>query len=207
MSEKSSYWYDSSPILGSTHQIVWQGGTFTCNGEVLVCNGTRLTTMQNTILEKICKLLSDTNVCDVVLPTCFSTFFGTVGCADSDNTVIDFINLLLDTACQQQTQINELPTTNNPFVTLSYCCCNDETGCNTQVTLTLSEHIQKIVNCLCDLKTEVTTLQSSFTELNNQINGAGGLVSQLAAVKTNTDNWILNKIAIQAATDFPIILT
>lgn len=158
----SSYSYDTSPVLGTTHQIVWQGGTFICNGEVLVCNGTRLTTMQATILEKVCSLIDATNVCSVILPDCFSNFFGTVGCKDSGKTVIDFINLLLDVACQQQSQINSLPTTNNPIVTLNYCCCNDG-QCGESVELTLSEHTQKILDCICELKTKVDTLETSLS--------------------------------------------
>jgi hypothetical protein len=199
MSEKSSYWYDSSSIKSTTNEVLYVGKGVTC---VDVCHNSRLTTVQEKILDKICELVGITDVTSINIPVCLQSAWGT-----SDENILNFIQFLLDQHCELKTYTDGLPTTNNPFVTLSYCCCNDETGCNTQVTLTLSDHIQKILNCLCDLKTEVATLQSSFTELNNQINGAGGLVSQLAAVKTNADNWILNKVAIQAATDFPIVLT
>lgn len=199
MSEKSSYWYNSSAIKATSNEILYVGKTVDC---LDFCDKSRLTTVQEKILDKICELVGITDVTSIHIPTCLVEAWGT-----SDETILNFLQFLLDQHCSLKSTVDELPTTNNPFVTISYCCCNDGDGCNTQVTLTLSEHIQKIVNCLCDLKTEVTTLQESFNTLNNQINGAGGLVSQLAAVKTNTDNWILNKVAIQAATDFPIILT
>lgn len=199
MSDKSSYWYNSSAIKATSNEILYVGKTVDC---LDFCDKSRLTTVQEKILDKICELVGITDVTSIHIPTCLVEAWGT-----SDETILNFLQFLLDQHCSLKSTVDELPTTNNPFVTISYCCCNDGDGCNTQVTLTLSEHIQKIVNCLCDLKTEVTTLQESFNTLNNQINGAGGLVSQLAAVKTNADNWILNKIAIQAATDFPIILT
>ena len=199
MSEKSSYWYDSSPVKATSNEILYVGKTVDC---LDFCDKPRLTTVQEKILDKICELVGITDVTSIHIPTCLVEAWGT-----SDETILNFLQFLLDQHCSLKSTVDELPTTNDPFVTISYCCCNDGDGCNTQVTLTLSEHIQKIINCLCDLKTEVTTLQESFEVLNNQINGTGGLVSQLAAVKTNADNWILNKIAIQTATDFPIILT
>lgn len=199
MSEKSSYWYNSSAIKATSNEILYVGKTVACLDS---CDKSRLTTVQEKILDKICELVGITDVTSIHIPTCLVEAWGT-----SDETILNFLQFLLDQHCSLKSTVDELPTTNNPFVTISYCCCSDVDGCNTQITLTLSEHIQKIINCLCDLKTEVTTLQESFNTLNNQINGAGGLVSQLAAVKTNADNWILNKIAIQAATDFPIILT
>ena len=185
MSEKSSYWYDSSPVKATSNEILYVGKTVDC---LDFCDKPRLTTVQEKILDKICELVGITDVTSIHIPTCLVEAWGT-----SDETILNFLQFLLDQHCSLKSTVDELPTTNNPFVTISYCCCNDGDGCNTQVTLTLSEHIQKIVNCLCDLKTEVTTLQESFNTLNNQINGAGGLVSQLAAVKTNADNWVANK--------------
>lgn len=193
MSEKSSYWYDSSPVKATSNEILYVGKTVDC---LDFCDKPRLTTVQEKILDKICELVGITDVTSIHIPTCLVEAWGT-----SDETILNFLQFLLDQHCSLKSTVDELPTTNNPFVTISYCCCNDGDGCNTQVTLTLSEHIQKIVNCLCDLKTEVTTLQESFNTLNNQINGAGGLVSQLAAVKTNADNWVTNKPKITIFAD------
>ena len=193
MSEKSSYWYDSSPVKATSNEILYVGKTVDC---LDFCDKPRLTTVQEKILDKICELVGITDVTSIHIPTCLVEAWGT-----SDETILNFLQFLLDQHCSLKSTMDELPTTNNPFVTISYCCCNDGDGCNTQVTLTLSEHIQKIVNCLCDLKTEVTTLQESFNTLNNQINGAGGLVSQLAAVKTNADNWVTNKPKITIFAD------
>ena len=199
MSEKSSYWYDASPIKSTSNEVLYVGKDVSC---IDVCHNSRLTTVQEKILDSICSLLGITDVTSINIPTCLQSAWGT-----NDETILNFLQFLLDQHCDLKTYTDNLPTTADPFVTLTYCCCDEGQGCNTQVTLSLSQHIQKVLNCLCELKTEVSTLQSDFNTLNNQINGAGGLVSQLAAVKTNADNWVANKRRIQSATEFPIILT
>lgn len=185
MSEKSSYWYDSSPITATTNNIEYVSNKENC---LEICSGQRLTTVQEKIIDKICELLDITDVTSINIPTCLQTAWGT-----SDETILNFLQFLLDQHCDLKTTVDGLPTTNNPIVTLTYCCCTDDNGCNTQVTVTLSQHIQNMLDCLCETKSQLNTLESNFNILNNQINGANGLVSQLATVKANADNWIENK--------------
>lgn len=172
---KSSYWYSYSPVKATTNEIIYVGKEVSC---IDICTNSRLTTVQEKILDKICELVGATDATVINVPECLKDAWDT-----QDETILNFIQFLLDQHCVLKEYTDTLPTTSDPIVTLTYCCCNDNNGCNTEVTLSLSAHIQKVLDCLCALKTQVDELQTDFTALSTQVNGAGGLVSQLAAVK------------------------
>jgi hypothetical protein len=182
MSEKSSYWYDSSPVIGTSNQITWAGGDVYCGTTLVACNGTRLTTMQKAILDRICTLEGVIDMTTITFPCSLEVAWNS-----QDLTILNLIQYLLDNACAQKTTIDSLPTTNDPFVTIEYCCCSGVDGCGTSVTVALSTHIQNIITCLCELKTEVATLTNTIsglatkeqvTDLQNQINCIkGGIIA------------------------------
>ena len=186
MSEKSSYWYDSSPVKATSNEILYVGKTVDC---LDFCDKPRLTTVQEKILDKICELVGITDVTSIHIPTCLVEAWGT-----SDETILNFLQFLLDQHCSLKSTVDELPTTNNPFVTISYCCCNDETGCNTQVTLTLSDHIQKILNCLCDLKDEVATLTALVDTLASKTQ-ITELQTQITCLKSAITTWNISTLS------------
>lgn len=160
MSESSSYWYDSSPVIGTTSQIVYGGADVYCGTKLVACKGTRLSTMQVDILTRICELEGVTDMTSINIPCSLEVAWTT-----QDHTILNYIQYLLNNACAQKSIIDGLPTTNNPNVTITYCCCTDGDGCNTQVTLTLSEHIQKIIDCLCNYKEEVASTYATQQEV------------------------------------------
>ena len=207
MSESSSYWYDSSPILGTAAQIVYGGADVYCkdvNGvDVLVaCKGTRLSEMQLSILERICSLESSVDICSINIPSCFSSFFEPLYCTASDKTVIDFINFLLETACNQQNNLATKASKDevNPFVTLEYCCCSPTCTspggdcCGTSVNVRLSEHIQNVLDCLCKYKEEVASTYATQQEVTTLHKSVSTLIGKVDVLESNQ---ILMNRAIQ----------
>jgi len=196
-SNKSNY----TPYKHTTDEILWNGGEIPCLG---ICNNITLTQLETDIANKVCELIELTDATDLVLPDCLIVSWQT-----RDKTVLEFIKFLLDEYCTQQAvnaQLQDEINTVNPQITLEYCCCNEASGCGTSVTLTLSDHLQKILNCLCEQAARITTLENSFNTLNSQLNAPGGLVDQLNSVKTNADNWIANKPGIQSQLTLPLTL-
>jgi hypothetical protein len=160
MSESSSYWYDSSPVLGTAAQIVWGGADVYCGETLVACKGTRLATMQVAILDRICELEGVTDMTSISIPCVLYQAWGT-----QDPTILNYIQYLLDNACDQKAVVDTLPTTNDPSVSIEYCCCSNIDGCGTTVTVSLSTHIQNIITCLCNLKEEVGVLKGEVETL------------------------------------------
>lgn len=160
-----------TPFKHTTSEILWVGGDIECLG---ICNGIRLTELETTIANKVCELQTSIDASNIILPECLIIAWQT-----KDKTVLEFIKFLLDSYCEQQTINAELETqinNVNPVFTLSYCCCNDEDGCDTQVELTLTSHLQKILNCICEQANKITELTQQLSnyvtsEQLAQVNG------------------------------------
>ena len=185
-SETNSYSYNSSPVLGTTHQIEWQGNDIACIG---VCKGMRLTTVQTKMANAICDLLTATDLTDLEIPSCFTTAFNT-----SDPILVDFLNLLLSTACTQQTQITGLTNSLdnvNPFVTVDYKCCG-ENPCITTGTVRLNVALENIIQCICDLKALVGTLPENQTSVVGYIQAIQGNLNVLTGVVNSYTTSITN---------------
>lgn len=152
----SNYWYNYEPVIGTTNQVIWKGGDIPC---LDVCDGSRLTTLQAAIIDKLCTLLASADVSGITLPDCFIIAWGT-----QDKTILNFLNFILQTACEQQKLIDELENeiqNVNPLVTIDYKCCSDN-PCVTTGTVTLSEALQNIINCMCTLKEELDDAQTGI---------------------------------------------
>lgn len=137
----------------TTNCIEWQGEDIPCLG---ICAGDTLTELETAIANKVCELVGLTDMTNVVIPCELEIAFGT-----RDKVILEYINYLLEIACAQKAAIELLPDTNNPIVTLNYCCCNEGQGCDNSVELSLSEHIQKVLNCLCELRSEFDAFKLS----------------------------------------------
>ena len=203
MAESNSYSYKTNytPYKHTTDEILWNGGDVPCLG---ICNNITLTQLETDIANKVCELIAATDAQDLILPDCLVVAWQT-----KDKTILEFIKFLLDEYCVQQvvnSNLQDAINNVNPQITLQYCCCNEDSGCGTNVTLTLSDHLQKIIICLCEQVSRIDSLQSSLNDLNSQLNSPGGLVDQLNAVKANADNWIANKPGIQTQISLPLTL-
>lgn len=175
----SSYWYNYEPIVGTTNQITWVGGDIECLG---VCNGARLTTLQATIIDKLCTLVNSADVSNLQLPDCFVDAWGT-----QDKTILNFLNFILQTACDQQKTIEQLQVgveNVDPLVTVDYKCCSDN-PCVTTGTVKLSIALQNIINCLCSLKEELE-------DSKLQVTAAIAVAQQALTTAQQTQNQLIN---------------
>jgi hypothetical protein len=137
------------PDVITSDCVSYQGPEIPC---LEICPGMKLTTVQVSIAEKLCELVGATNVSTIVLPPCLVTAWGT-----RDKTILEFILFLLEESCNLQSQIDTLNTdlsTFEPMVTVDYKCCADS-PCVTVGTVTVSEAIQNVLNCLCELKSDL----------------------------------------------------
>lgn len=203
--QSNKYLY--TPYKHTTDEILWVGGDIACLG---ICNNTKLTLVESQIAQKVCDLITATDASDLVLPDCLIVAWNS-----KDKTILEFIKFLLDEYCNQQvinTNLQNEINNANPQITLSYCCCNDETGCNTQVTLTLSDHLQKILNCLCIQSDRITQLESIIGDEALLPSGQTvvGLLLQVQSIantaNTNATNWIANKASVGSTLTLPIPL-
>lgn len=122
------------------------------NGESVpilgICKGDNLTSVENSILVALAKLVTETDLSNIILPDCLITAFGT-----RDKTILEFIKFLLEESCTLQAQIDTLNSdlaTFQPMVTVDYKCCSDS-PCVTIGTVTVTEALQNIINCLCNV--------------------------------------------------------
>ncbi len=185
MSDKASYYYDSSPIKATTNEVLWVGGDIPC---LDVCNKSRLTTVQLAIIDKLCLLTSNTDLTNVVIPECLKTAFNS-----GDKVLLDFIQILLDNACLQNTQITDITTsleTLNPLVTVDYKCCSDN-PCITTGTVTLSVALENIIICMCDLKSYIGILPTGQTSVVGYIQNLQNTINLLTGIVNTYTNDIL----------------
>lgn len=146
------------PDNTTTDCVKWVGKDIPC---LDICYGDSLTELQNEVAEKLCELVGDVDMSTVVIPACLLSAWNGL---EQDKTILNLFNFAFQTACQQQVTINNLPTTNNPIITLDYKCCADS-PCFESVTVTISTHLQQIINCICELKTKVTELEATVNSL------------------------------------------
>lgn len=133
------------PDVTTTNCLEWVGGDFPC---LDICNHTNVTDVEFKALTALCKLIGDTDTSTIILPSCLIEAFGT-----RDKTILEFITFLLEESCTLQAQIDTLNTTLDtfqPMVTVDYKCCSDS-PCVTIGTVTVTEALQNIINCLCNV--------------------------------------------------------
>jgi len=190
MSKRRSYTSDiRCPQTLGTGCISYEGADIPCLG---ICIGATLTELENAIALKICDLVGMTDMTEVVLPACLITAFGT-----KDENILNFIQFLLDQHCLLQTQVDGLPTTNNPIFTLDYKCCSDNV-CLSGVTVTVSEHLQNILICLCSQNDRITTLETQFQALSDRLDSVSDVADEAASA---VSSWTSKKACILAFTD------
>jgi len=213
--QSASYIYNRCQPLVSTDCVTWTGLPIPCLG---ICTNDSLTAIENKIATALCTLIGETDMSSVTIPQCLQTLWGT-----TEPSIKNLFALLLEDACAQQSSLDALQNqvnTIDPLVTVDYRCCSAN-SCVTTGTVKLSVALQNIINCLCDLNTQISgfnqqisTLTSSINSLNQQI----GTINQFITTQTNTNSTFATAIQslensnsciksnITAASSFPINL-
>ena len=160
-----------------------------------ICSGDSLTSVQEEIINKLCELVGEVDMSTVVIPECFTAAFAT-----KDKTILEFINFLLSQACLQQNQINGLPTTNDPIISLDYRCCATN-PCITETTVTFSQHLQNILICLCSQASRIDELESQVSDLQDELDS---LTTQFNSLSTTVNKIVVGINNANEADSFPI---
>lgn len=185
--------------VGGSNCIEWLGDDIECLG---ICKYQSLTVTQTAIANKICELITLTEVDEIVLPACFKGAFDT-----DDATIHDFLTFILDKLCEQHTEIDKIntrlttigdePDGINPLIELDYKCCSDN-SCVTTGTVTLSVALQNILTCICgindllgDLPTGYETFVSYVQSLKTLIDTQNTTISTITTSYKNKINAIL----------------
>jgi len=185
----SSNDFNYTPFKHTSDEIKWVGESVEC---LNVCRGSSITVLEQAILNKLCILVGETNMSSVDIPSCFITAW-----INKDKTILSLFEFLLDLACAQQTTIDGLPTTNNPVITLDYKCCEDN-PCIQTVAVTVSTHLQQILDCICALNARVVELESQVSTFATQ-SSVTALSQQIQCLKTSINLW-------NQSTDNPITI-
>lgn len=158
----NSYSYNNSVIKATSTEVLYVGDSYEC---LEICTNTRLTEVQEKLIEKVCELANTTDVSTILLPECLRIAFGS-----TDPTIINFLQFILNEYCSLQDYVNSIQDGTvqienfDPVFTVEYGCCSDN-PCIVNTTVKLSEHIQNILSCLCALRADVTALESRVEDL------------------------------------------
>ena len=188
------------PDPTTTDCIQWVGNPVPC---LNVCTGDNLTTLQCQILNTLCSLVGTTDMTTIVLPSCFTNAWGT-----TNPDILNFLQFILDQSCLQQQSIDDIISgaiqiqNLNPILTISYPQCCQPGACNSGTTVTISQHLTNILNCLCNIYTLLGTLPTQFstfgcaigtlnqniTNLYNGISGQNSVIQQIVTILNSQGN-------------------
>jgi hypothetical protein len=184
----ASYLTDVCPISGPNTCISWQSGDVPC---LNICNGMPISSAELIFANNICALLNTTDLSNITIPTCLQTVWN-IG--QEDKTIFTLVNFLLEQECVLQAQITALQTPTEPNVTVDFKCCS-QNPCVTNGTVSLTTAFENIITCLCQLFTNISTLQDQINVLQNNLasltdattntSNAGSLASQLILQQTS----------------------
>lgn len=144
--------YDRCAEVLSSKCVSYQGDEIPC---LDICANDSVSVVIETIGLAVCDLITATDVSAITIPTCLTAIWGT-----TTSTIPNYIQVLLNYACTLKGEINTINTnlqTFDPFVTIDFKCC-ESSPCVSSGTQKVSEAIQSTVNCLCDVKSDVTNL-------------------------------------------------
>ena len=181
--ETANYLYTRCPEVVSTNCITYQGADIPCLG---ICKGSNLSVVEMAIANRLCELSDLTNATSITVPACIIAAWNA---GQEDKTILNLLQFALDQICVLQAEITVLQTPVEPKVTLDYACCSTN-SCVTTGKVTLSVALKNIINCICEIKSEITDLKNTINtlkseilvledQINNPLNGIGALQTQL----------------------------
>lgn len=199
MGDNSNYTVSKKCPGGATSSncVTWVGESIPCLG---ICKWDILTDVQFAVATKVCELAQVlvTDVAAIVLPECFLTVWQ-ADWADQEETVVNFLEFILDELCKQYRSIElintkltsigtDASTQINPIVDVNFCCCGTS-SCDPTTPVTLTDAFTTILTCICNLKSTVGTPPNGFT-----------VVSYIDSIKTlvNAQNATISAIDTKA---------
>ena len=192
--ETANYLFTRCPEVVSTNCITYQGESIDCLG---ICKGMTLTKLEDIVVNKICDLATLTNMSVIDLTengTC--KWISDAWAAahpfpngEVDKTILNILSFILDELCVLNTKVDGLDKPLTVEFPLNYSCCG--IPCGGETVFNMPTHLQNIINCICEVKSEITDLKNTINtlkneilvledQINNPLNGIGALKKQLA---------------------------
>lgn len=164
--ETANYLYTRCPEVVSTNCITYQGESIDCLG---ICKGMTLTKLEDIVVNKICDLatLTDMSVVDfTALGTC-QWISEAWSAAQKDKTILNILEFILDELCVLNAKVDGLDKPLTVEFPLNYSCCG--IPCGGETVFNMPTHLKNIIDCICNLKGEVTALQGKVEGLESDI--------------------------------------
>lgn len=164
--ETANYLYNRCPETVSTNCISYQGEPIPCLG---ICKGSNLSIVEKAIADKVCLLaeLTDMSVVDfTALGTC-QWISDAWSAAEKDKTIFNILEFILDELCVLNAKIDGLDKPLTVEFPLNYSCCG--IPCGGETVFNMPTHLKNIIDCICNLKGEVTALQGKVGGLESDI--------------------------------------
>ncbi len=189
--ETANYLYTRCPEVVSTNCITYQGKSIDCLG---ICKGMTLTKLEDIVVNKICDLATLTNM-SVIDFTHKCPWIATAwnnahpgNHPNVDNTILNILNFILDELCVLNSKVDDLPNPLTVEFPLNYSCCG--IPCGGETVFNIPTHLKNIIDCICEVKSEITDLKNTINtlkseilvledQINNPLNGIGALQTQL----------------------------
>lgn len=186
----SSTQYTRCPQVVSTNCVFYQGNAKTCPSDdgFSICKGDNLSEVQSNIFDRICQLIGDTSVTEVVIPSCLEDAWD-----DNDLTILNLFNFVLTQQCVLQESIDTINNNQenlNPFVNIIPVCSCNCTDC--RVTVRLTDALNDIIICLCNAKAEIATLQSQVNILTTDLAAVQTVYNSFSNFITTTSCTLVN---------------
>ena len=164
MKPKKSTRSSGCPDALSSKCITWNGPSIPC---IEVCNGDELTEVIWAIADKVCTIAGDIDMSTMDL-SCLLDLCN--GCPQ-EKTLQTVIQLLLDNQCKLKDLIDEINVnpTQDVELNLNLKCIKKFDEFGNEIPQNLNQTLQSIINELCDHADDITTLQNTVIDLQNQI--------------------------------------
>lgn len=147
----------------SSNCVIWQGPDIPC---INLCNGDTVSDVVAKLAEKLCTILDQTQLSTYDI-SCFTPVCPT------PQSFSDLIQVLIGKICALEnitpTEDNKSACPDNCFVTVAACLQTTDFLGNTVTSLSLKDYVIKLGNEICNILTQISTLQTGLTELEERV--------------------------------------
>lgn len=168
-----------SPV--SSNCVIWQGPDIKC---LNLCNGDSVTDVIVKAANELCTLMDMFNLSEFDL-SCLQ-----LQPSDSPKNVGELIQILTNKICELNNIDSSSSTSTSTgcpdcIVPIADCFYYQNDRGDYITTMSLTDYALTIGNRICDILSDITTMQSQITTLQEQLNSASGVVARVSTVEQN----------------------
>lgn len=149
----------SCPDVLSNQCIVWEGGAVECLG---ICNGDQLSIAEKAIADKVCELAASLDLSDLDMSCVIEK--------STDTDLVNVLQVLFDNQCTLKTLIDNIDgNTADVELSLNLKCLKKFDEFNNEIPQNLNQVLQSSVNAICQNQTDIISLNSRLTDLEEEV--------------------------------------